>query len=590
MKSFFKNRDMFGKPLQLKLGKNIKKTTIFGGVISLLTYLIIFFSLVYKVIEFFERDQPTVNFKMKQKTYPSAMNLTKQNLNLVFALVDSKTYNLIEDIDSYFDFVFYFTKYTKTESTDVNKKKLVVNTRNCSELEHSSQAYEYLNRFNKRWINNSICMGDKLKDSNEDIIINGTFMENNFSQISIWIYKCNQTNRNLTNNEKKCKNDEEINIIRDKSYLELFFVDTNSKSENYSYPFDTYMANLYWKLSSSSSFKSNIKFKNIEIHTDVGFFSHVLNVISFFSFDHYEHLETQKSQSFIFNNIGVMYIFPSLNNHIYTRIYLRLEDIAASIGGFYKILMLIGNFITAFPFKFRLYQTMINNIWSFNYESSSKLNRIENIIVDDNLKNKKNFELTSFSNLNIKNNNIESSKILSNLEYYKSREISNPQFFKRKRILSKDSVYEINDEKSSNRLLNFNSLYKKNHKSNNESMRKVSNRLINNKFLSDLKSQSKVSSEYSSKIDTLKKIFHKKNEKENKFRISPKEIFQMKFRCLFNKPNKQIEEKIKKIMLVENYLDFFRIINILRDSVAMKKIILTDEQNNIDEWAYQIMK
>jgi len=53
----------------------------------------------------------------------------------------------------------------------------------------------------------------------------------------------------------------------------------------------------------------------------------------------------------------------------------------------------------------------------------------------------------------------------------------------------------------------------------------------------------------------------------------------MKLKCLF-KHNESIQEKINKIYLVENYLDFFKIVNILRDAVAMKKIILTDDQIN----------
>jgi len=472
MKNLIKNRDLFGKPLQLKIGKQNKKNTVFGGILSLLTYLIIISSLIYKILEYFERDQPTVNFKLNQMTSPKAMNLTDQNLDLVFALVDSKTYNLIEDIDSYFDFIFYYTKYTRTESTDVKKIK-TLDTRNCSDLERSSNAYGVLNNFNKKWINNSICMGDKLKNSSDDIIINGTFVGNNFSQISIWIYKCNQTNRNLTNNSKKCKSDEEITSIRDKSYLELFFVDTNAKYENYTYPIDNYMANIYWKLSSSDSFKTNLKFKNIEIHTDVGFFSHVLNSISFFSFDQYEHIESDKTPNYIFNTVGVMYIFPSLNNEIYTRVYLRLEDIAASIGGFYKILMLIGHFFSAIPFKYRFYQTMINHLWSFDYESSPNFIPNQKTIDKYHFPNKKVFDLNSLKNINDHNNfKIECSKITNNF---------NAHLFNKKSISNKNHFYGMNDEKSSNRLLNIHSLYKNNIKSNNESLRNISNRLINSK-------------------------------------------------------------------------------------------------------------
>jgi len=61
---------------------------------------------------------------------------------------------------------------------------------------------------------------------------------------------------NLYNNNKKCKNETEIINLRDSSFLVLFLVDTNVDFNNYINPKTTYVANFYWKLSSTKYFKS----------------------------------------------------------------------------------------------------------------------------------------------------------------------------------------------------------------------------------------------------------------------------------------------------------------------------------------------
>jgi len=79
-------------------------------------------------------------------------------------------------------------------------------------------------------------------------------------------------------------------------------------------------------------------------------------------------------------------------------------------------------------------------------------------------------------------------------------------------------------------------------------------------------------------VESFKNFFQKK--KEEKIEFSFKDMFQIQLNCFFGKPNKNLKEKIYKINHVNNYLDYYKIINILRDSVALKNIILTNDQYN----------
>jgi len=128
------------------------------------------------------------------------------------------------------------------------------------------------------------------------------------------------------------------------------------------------MSNLFWKLSSTGSFKTNLSFKNIEITTEKGLFSEYYETINFFSVDQINNLESELNPDIIDNLAGVLNVFPSFKNEIYSRSYLQIAEIAAGVIGIFKILMLIGNFITIIPYEFHFYEGIINEILNFDYK------------------------------------------------------------------------------------------------------------------------------------------------------------------------------------------------------------------------------
>jgi len=135
MKEIIKSIDIFGKPLQLRLGKQINKTTIFGGIFSFITYLMVCLSLISKIIQYLARSDPSVTYRIVQNTSPKAMNLSEQNLNFIFTLVNSSTFNVIEEIDTYFDFEFLYMKHSKSNNSIVERKASKIQKRNCSEFQ-----------------------------------------------------------------------------------------------------------------------------------------------------------------------------------------------------------------------------------------------------------------------------------------------------------------------------------------------------------------------------------------------------------------------------------------------------------------------
>jgi len=82
------------------------------------------------------------------------------------------------------------------------------------------------------------------------------------------------------------------------------------------------------------------------------------------------------------------------------------------------------------------------------------------------------------------------------------------------------------------------------------------------------------------KFENFKSLLKKKFVKQIRFTYL--EMFLIKFNCFLKNSSSQklIQEKISNINQAMNYLDFYTIIKVLRDSILLKKIILTKDQLN----------
>jgi len=251
--------------------------------------------------------------------------------------------------------------------------------------------------------------------------------------------------------------------------------------------------------------------------------------------------------------------------------------------------MLIGKFITIIPYEYHFYHSIINEISRYDYDDRLIVNRFERSIIKNNylIENNnikiidKNLDLSSLRNIN-NNSNFKCSKSSRDPNINKTKEIFNRYPFKTNENSSKNLINEIIDSETIKKItISFHRIEENKSRNNQNDIRSFSKHQSNNKILDDFKSKNFLLNknfEMNSKIVKVKNLLKEKNKR--KLRFSIKEMFFINCACLYNKIDQSIEEKIKMIGQVENYLDFFKFIKILRDSVLLKKIILTKDQYN----------
>jgi len=354
-----------------------------------------------------------------------------------------------------------------------------------------------------------------------------------------------------------------------------------------------YLTNFYFELSSKKAFKSEMNFKNIEVITNKGYITHFYERKNFYTLENLKNIGVEVDPEIFKDLAGTLKLVPSFTQEIYTRAYLELGDVAASVVGIFRFLLLIGNIITIIPYEFHFYQCIINKILKYNYQDAETTIKnenyiINNILIDD--KNKKskfcnNYDLSTLRNINnesYRNNIIECSKISINSNYNKSNNLLNTE----KNMNNSDVRKNLENEINEDGIRNFNNINFYYNEKNDKNINKkdirflteyqgnsISTQNLNAGKLQDIKEN-----DIKKKIEETKIIF--KNNNKNKLRFTAKEMLFINLNCFFKKSNRSIEDKMKKISQSHDFLDFFKLINVYRDIFLLKKILLTKDQLN----------
>ena len=259
-----------------------------------------------------------------------------------------------------------------------------------------------------------------LDDTNKDLIyINDFWGNNNFQMIQIKLFSCDNDTFN-----NSCKSEEEINSFLFNPILQLYLIDVNINTNNYTNPFQKYLKDKFYYISNKYFLSITEYIHHINMRTDKG--------IVFSSYKEKNNFTIDSIIDFtVYNRSDTILSFNiQLNNVIekYNRNYLKIQDLAAKIGGIYSILLLIFYFLINSISENMYFEYLINNFFNivFFYEKENnnnlknKTNKIDKII--DILTTESNKKLKELNNNNNKNKQNVFQDTISNFnDIYNSR-------------------------------------------------------------------------------------------------------------------------------------------------------------------------
>ena len=378
----------------------------FGMFLSLLINIsticlstILLFELIY-------HSKPVVSFAKFQSQLTKNMTLNTKELIFTITFRD-KYHNLINDPS----IAYIEANYVKTIANNgiINSYNFKLTSMNCSNIYPIFKNFGLDDKFNSTGILYYNCY-----NFSEPIIIGGKYGTDFYGNIEFSIRKC----RNSSDSNIKCKSEEKINSILQKSWLQMTYISSFIDFNNYSNPIQYITEDIYFNIDINLNKQIYIYFSSLEIYSENNIiFSNKKNDSST-----KQDFTVRDILSILDNGeISLILICPSFNIDKYYRKYVKIQEIGASISGFYSGLNLLAFILSLYHQRRFTEMKIINELFIFGCEKL--LNQNENLFK---LKKLKNLSLNKINNINYIH---QSSLMISRQLKIESKIIKNSKVF-----------------------------------------------------------------------------------------------------------------------------------------------------------------
>ena len=466
--NILKQIDFISPPITLYYKNNLKHTSYFSIILSIISFmLIIVFTIIFS-LDFFLHKNPTAYY----------YNHYKEDVG-VYPLNSSSLFHFItigENIEN-----FIYNKYS-ISVIGVNKRDdYILSNNNESIYDHwiyekcdgseAKDKLKYLDEtFKSRFVKNGLCIKAFYDATNKEIIyINDSKYKDpilahgnsNPNEIlyGIFIQRC-QNNSIINNNKCSEINTIELDISTAFEYS-IYYLEQNFDISNYKNPLKYFYYRLTNHFNNVSYTMNHLNFNPSLIRNHIGIIFDKINEVKTYVYVQNEKLVADKSPKNNNENIYAIYYFWMQNiEQVYERNYKKLQDITGSVGGMIKLITVITNVLNCFFKKYIIFKDLNNDILS-NYkkigekiETSGKLKIFSSTIIRNAFNNKINEKKnicdikrnnfidklnTKQYNKQISENNLNSNNLLYN------KDKNNKILENLNKKIHKTKTYEINN-------------------------------------------------------------------------------------------------------------------------------------------------
>jgi hypothetical protein len=393
--------DFFGSKFTFSIFNQKNFKTLFGGLTSIFSVLIIIIFGYFFGQDFFYKKNPKI---IQQIVYPKeyleSTNLTAKNFVIPWRISDS--FNTLNHQDIFHVGINYY-KYINNATGSVEVQYEKIKYEKCNS--NNSQVSEFNDNFN---ISNFYCINWENANYSLGGFWDGPFV--NYFYISLSFCE----NSEFFKSSVKCTNLEKtINFFKNRDiYFELFYPEVYFVPDDLIQPMRIFYKTYYFKLSLSNLKIDRLFFSQFHIYDDRGWIfedneitkslggTEITTEASLIDYERDYGKEGKQSE------IYQLFFYSKKNYILYKRNFMKFQDFAATIGGFIKIIMLIGSLLSEIVNEILLY----NKIYSYFFyydKKEEKLNRKNLKIFPFNMLNK-----NKSSNFENKDKNILKSEIL----------------------------------------------------------------------------------------------------------------------------------------------------------------------------------
>ena len=439
---FFQTINIYGLPFSLRYKKSEKYTTFSGILLTLLTFIIVIFIVILYSLDLINRTGFVImtNFiPIKKKTL---FDFSKTPFMIGFVNWE-RSYQSLNS--SYLSLTF-----------DRNIHNIFINEQGVYEMKRISKSI-ILQKCDPKihYIGNNNFMYDF--DYNkflcvlpgQNLSVGGRFGDNinGYDILEIHLNKCENSSDNLF----ICKSNAEIDEYIKNSYLEIIYLSQSIEHNNYKNPIVDYVRNELYVVTKKITKRYYNYFSLAEYISDNGLFFESKKYYSFFETDNtrLDFVEEEDQEYYSSSALLEVAFTCSDRKNVYTRTYVKIQDVMRNIGGFIDLIFIVFQFISTYFTKKIMLLDIINHIIvEDKYEKTIHGKIISNNILSNNNTNNtvnKNSEFnflnasnikdilpprTQILTVNLKNNFLESKNTKENNNNNKNeKEYFNLSFF-----------------------------------------------------------------------------------------------------------------------------------------------------------------
>ena len=341
LKQIFSLIDLYGLSIPLRYHKKVKFHTIYGATLSLLTILGIFYVILQFIIKIINKKEFSIIQNTEQILEKKLLNFSKVPILIGFIndggrpiKIDSSYLSIILDKNEH---------YPEINNEGIMKLKRIstsIKLEYCNISKHFSKDNNIINLIKDYEYENYLC-----PVPGQNLSIRGRWDDsiNGYDILEFHLIKCENTNE-----EEKCKNEEEMNKFFKNSYMSIIYLSQSLNHHDVNNPIRYNFRSEVFLISSQVLKRYYYYFIPGEYISDDGYL--------FINKQKYEFIDYQttiidfddKEEYNYYSNESLIEVtFSSMDKFItYERKYSKIQDSLGNIGGWIRIILTVCQFIS----------------------------------------------------------------------------------------------------------------------------------------------------------------------------------------------------------------------------------------------------
>ena len=335
--------DMYGYTPHLFIGGYSKNGSLFGMIITLLSFLFIISITLYYFLRFIYSNH--LSALSSTRTYlfkKDTIHLENSSFYFAFALEEPTNFSYYVDESIYYPKVHYRVG-TRNENGTFKYNITLLDVDRC---DVNDFGIDYQDLYKNLDFSNMYC----IKNLNHDLF--GSYSDLNYSFITLKLYPC----VNSSESSIICKSKEDIDYYLKGTFFAIEYQSFNFDPSDYKRPIKPIIVDYITTVTSTYLQEVYIFLKKFLIKTDHGYVFEEVKENNYTKFDYSNNLLNFKTNSKYFLQVNIR---MSTNVEEVLREYTKIQTILGYIGGFITFLETLFVYINDFFFKDVVQQKLI---------------------------------------------------------------------------------------------------------------------------------------------------------------------------------------------------------------------------------------